>query len=324
LRERADNVNTILRQLQAVSISECPSLAAQSESATKDLQSTSMANDPPLPRKPVLVVDDDPSIHNLVRHALRSEPVNIVSCETAAEAFKRVRESSYDLILLDLGLPDIHGLEVLARLRQIRSDLRVIVITADDTPESLLRAIRENAYSYLRKPFNTAELADLVNRALTTESEPAIEVLSSKREWLELSIPCTRDAAERIEHFVRQLDADLTLDLVQSVAQAFRELLMNAVEWGGGLDPSRRVRICCIRTPRLLFYRIADPGPGFRFEGLSHSAMVNPGGPLASTLVREEKGLRPGGLGLAMVQAIADDVVYNEAQNEVVLVKYLA
>ncbi len=283
-----------------------------------------MATNSPASRKQLLVVDDDPSIHDLVGHSLRSQPVNIASCDTASEGFRRMKECSFDLVLLDLGLPDIHGLEVLAGLRKIGSDLRVIVITADDTPESLLRAIRENAYDYLRKPFTAIELADLVMRALTTKSEPAIEVLSAKREWLELSIPCTRDSAERIEHFVRQLDADLTLELIESVAQAFRELLMNAVEWGGGLDPSRRVRISCIRTRRLLFYRIADPGPGFRFEGLTHSAMVNPGGPLASTAVREEKGLRPGGLGLAMVQAIADDLVYNEAQNEVVLVKYLA
>jgi DNA-binding response OmpR family regulator len=283
-----------------------------------------MPTDSSEPRKQLLVIDDDPSIHDLVGHALRSQPVNIVSCGTAGDGFNRITASSYDLVLLDLGLPDIHGLEVLSRLRHIRSNLRVIVITADDTSESLLRAIRENAYDYLRKPFTAFELEDLVNRALSAESDPAIEVLSAKREWFELSIPCTRDSAERIDHFVRQLDADLNLDLMHSVAQAFRELLMNAVEWGGGLDPSRRVRISCIRTPRLLFYRIADPGPGFRFEGLSHSAMVNPGGPLASTAIREEKGLRPGGLGLAMVQAVADDLVYNEAQNEVVLVKYLA
>jgi DNA-binding response OmpR family regulator len=282
-----------------------------------------MATNSPAHRKQLLVVDDDPSIHDFVGHALRAQPLDIVFCETASEAFRRTKERTFDLILLDLGLPDVHGLEVLASLRQIRSDLRVIVITADDTSESLLRAIRENAYDYLRKPFNALDLAELVMRALTTESDPAIEVLSAKREWLELSIPCTRDSAERIEHFVRQLDTDLTLELAESVAQAFRELLMNAVEWGGGLDPSRRVRISCIRTPRLLFYRIADPGPGFRFEGLSHSAMVNPGGPVASTAVREKKGLRPGGLGLAMVKAIVDDLVYNEAQNEVVLVKYL-
>jgi DNA-binding response OmpR family regulator len=282
-----------------------------------------MATNSSEPRRQLLVIDDDPSIHDLVAHALRSQPVDIVSCGTAGDGFRQIKETSYDLILLDLGLPDIHGLEVLSRLRQIRSDLRVIVITADETPESLLRAIRENAYDYLRKPFTAFELADLVSRALDAESDPAIEVLSARREWLELSIPCTRDSAERIDHFVRQLDTDLNLELVHSVAQAFRELLMNAVEWGGGLDPTRRVRISCIRTPRLLFYRIADPGPGFRFQDLSHAAVVNPGGVLASSAVREEKGLRPGGLGLAMVQAIADDLVYNETQNEVVLVKYL-
>ena len=283
-----------------------------------------MATSSPAPRKQLLIVDDDPSVHDFVGHALRSLPVNIVSCETAGEGFRRIAECPFDLILLDLGLPDMHGLEVLARLQQIGSGSRVIVITADETPESLLRAIRENTYDYLRKPFTANDIADLVNRALAAKSDPAIEVVSAKREWLELSIPCTRDSAERIENFVRQLDADLGLELMEPVAQSFRELLMNAVEWGGGLDPSRRVRISCLRTPRMLFYRIADPGPGFRLEGLTHAAIVNPEGALGSSAVREAKGLRPGGLGMAMVQAMADDLVYNEARNEVVLVKYLA
>jgi DNA-binding response OmpR family regulator len=283
-----------------------------------------MASNLPMPPKQLLVVDDDPSIHDLVGLALRSQNVNIAHSETAADGFMRIAEAPFDLILLDLGLPDMHGWDVLAGLRKISSDLRVIVITADDTPENLLRAIRENAYNYLRKPFTLSDLEDLVARALSAKTDPAIEVLSAKREWLELSISCTRESAERIDHFVRQLDADLGLELMQPVAQAFRELLMNAVEWGGGLDPSRRVRISCIRTPRLLFYRIADPGPGFHFEGLTHSAMMNPGGPLASTAVREQKGLRPGGLGLSMVKVMADELVYNEKQNEVVLVKYLS
>jgi len=154
-------------------------------------------------------------------------------------------------------------------------------------------------------------------------AEPEIKVLSGKSEWLELSIPCTRDAAERIEHFVRQLGSDLDLEQLDEVALAFRELLMNAVEWGGGLDPQRRVRISCLRTPRMLFYRIADPGPGFKFEGLSHSAAANPDGVWGSAAVREAKGIRPGGLGVMMVRNIADDLIYNEQQNEVVLVKYL-
>jgi len=274
-------------------------------------------------QKQVLLIDDDPAIHDLVSYALRST-AQVVGCGTATEGLAALQAKPFDLLLLDLGLPDLHGLDVLARLRQAGTETRIVIITADDTPESLLRAIRQNTYEYLRKPFTMEQIAQLAERALTTASEPEIKVLSAKREWLELSIPCTRDAAERIEHFVRQLGSDLSLDLMESIALAFRELLMNAVEWGGGLDPQRRVRISCLRTPRMLFYRIADPGPGFKFEGLTHSAAANPDGVLASAAVREEKGIRPGGLGVLMVRAIADDLIYNEPQNEVVLVKYLS
>ena len=121
-----------------------------------------------------------------------------------------------------------------------------------------------------------------------------------------------------------QLDATLPDDVRESVGQAFRELVMNAVEWGGQLDPSRTVRIACLRTRRMLLYRIADPGEGFDINRLAHAAISNPDDdPLAHDRVREEMGLRPGGLGLVMTRAIVDDVIYNEKRNEVVLVKYL-
>ena len=119
-----------------------------------------MATGSPAPRKQLLVVDDDPSVHDFVGHALRSLPVDIVSCETAGEGLRRIAERPFDLILLDLGLPDISGLEVLARLRQMGSAFRVIVITADDTPESLLRAIRQNTYDYAGGVGGSTDRAD--------------------------------------------------------------------------------------------------------------------------------------------------------------------
>jgi anti-sigma regulatory factor (Ser/Thr protein kinase) len=99
---------------------------------------------------------------------------------------------------------------------------------------------------------------------------------------------------------------------------------MNAAEWGGRWDPKQKVRISYVRGERLLMYRIADPGPGFRFEGLKHAAISNPEeDPLAHMQAREQKGLRPGGLGLLMTRQMADELLYNEAQNEVIFVKYL-
>ena len=108
------------------------------------------------------------------------------------------------------------------------------------------------------------------------------------------------------------------------MGQAFHELLLNAVEWGGKLDPSRKVRISYLRAKRMLLYRIADPGPGFKFAELEHAAISHaPDQPTEHDAIRQQKGLRPGGFGLLLAKANVDDLLYNEAQNEVVFVKYL-
>jgi anti-sigma regulatory factor (Ser/Thr protein kinase) len=121
-----------------------------------------------------------------------------------------------------------------------------------------------------------------------------------------------------------QLDSDLPPETRESIGYAFRELLLNAVEWGGRLDPKRTVRIACLRTRRMLLYRIADPGPGFKMESLPHAAIgQSSDDPVAHMHVREAKGIRPGGFGLLMVRASVDELIYNEKRNEVVFVKYL-
>ena len=130
-----------------------------------------------------------------------------------------------------------------------------------------------------------------------------IEVVSARPEWLELMAPCSLAVAERVQGFVMQLETGLDQDVRESVAAAFRELLFNAVEWGGKLDPTRKVRISCLRTKRMLLYRIADPGEGFNIEALCHAAVCNPeDDPLRHAIVREEQGLRPGGLGIAITR----------------------
>ena len=74
----------------------------------------------------------------------------------------------------------------------------------------------------------------------------------------------------------------------------------------------------------MLLYRIADPGPGFNLAGLLHAATGQPeDDPTAHAIVREEKGLRPGGFGILTVRAKVDELLYNEKRNEVVFVKYL-
>jgi len=272
----------------------------------------------------ILVVDDDRTTREILRMQLRAAGHTVETAKDGATGLERVRKKNFDLVLLDVWMPGLDGLAVLSRLREEPSHPKVVVMTADDTSETLLKAVRENAFNYVTKPVEPKQLVELVRSALASKALRPIEVVSARPEWVELLVPCDREAAERIQEFMSRLDTDLPEDVRSSVGQAFRELLMNAIEWGGKLDPSQNVRISCLRARRMLLYRIADPGKGFSFEGLKHSALSNPPDqPMEHFIERERKGLRPGGFGLLMTRQTVDELLYNEAHNEVVFVKYL-
>ncbi len=272
----------------------------------------------------VLIVDDDQATRDGLRALLAGAGF---ACDTATDgpqAIDKMDAQPFPVVLLDVRLPGIGGLDVLARCTAKPAGSKIIVMTGVDVSDAALCALRGRAYDFLSKPIEPPRLVDAIRRALATSRDvPGIEVLSARPEWVELLVPCVREAVDRIQGFLQHIEADLPNDVREAVGLAFRELLLNGVEWGGGLDPSQKVRVACLRTRRMLLYRIADPGPGFSFEELSHAAIGNPSGAVTHDMTREERGLRPGGFGLVLIRAIADELIYNERQNEVVFVKYL-
>jgi CheY-like chemotaxis protein/anti-sigma regulatory factor (Ser/Thr protein kinase) len=273
----------------------------------------------------ILVVDDDRTTRHLLALQLRAAGYAVTVAADGRRALERVRRQRFDLVLLDVWMPGMDGLELLARLRDLPQHPRVVVMTADDASDTLLRAIRQHAYRFVAKPVEPEQLAEIVRSVLAAGPElRPIEVVSARPDWVELLVPCQRESAARIREFMAQLDSDLPEDVRARVGQAFGELLANAIEWGGKLDPTQTVRISYLRARRMLLYRIADPGQGFSFETLAHSALANPrDNPTEHMTVREEKGLRPGGFGLLMARQLVDELLYNEKQNEVVFIKYL-
>ena len=274
----------------------------------------------------ILIADDDRATLHLLAGVLENAGFTTVTAKDGLEAQERLKSGHFDLLLLDIWMPRMSGLDLLASLRKRKKSPKVVVMTSDDTPETLLKAVREQAYRYLHKPIDPQRLVETLHEVLAIKMDsPEIEVVSARPEWVELVVPCTREAATRIGEVMDHLDADLTAEVRESVSSAFRELLFNAVEWGGKLDPSRRVRIAYLRAGRLLLYRIADPGQGFELEKLEHAAVgQSSADPTAHVQVREDKGIRPGGFGLMMVRAQVDELLYNEKGNEVVFVKYLS
>ena len=272
----------------------------------------------------ILIVDDDRTLCHVLSELLTGAGHVVTQAEDGPEALRILASEPIDVLLLDIGLPSMNGLDVLARARAGANPPVTVVMTADDTSETLVQAVRRQAFRYVRKPVAPSVIVETIDDAIAAATAAAlpIEVVSAKPEWLEVLVPCSLAMADRIQSFVLQLD--LPEHLRESVGQAFRELLNNAVEWGGKLDPTRTVRISCVRAKRMLMYRIADPGEGFDIERLRHAAICNPDdNPLLHAIVRQEQGIRPGGLGLVITRSLVDELIFNEARNEVMFIKYL-
>jgi len=276
------------------------------------------------PRAHVLVADDDAATRDSIAETLRNEGFSVTTASDGKQALKLLAKSKFDVALLDVWMPRMNGLDVLKALRRKKAPPKVIAITSEGGTRAILQAISERACRCIAKPVDPQTLVGLVREALSRKSQPPrIQVISSKPGWVELRLPCTLEAAELIESVMASLEADLPTETRAAVNQAFHELLLNAIEWGGHLDPHRKVRVSYLRAKHMLLYRITDPGRGFRFANLGHAAIGHNGEPTEHQRIRRRKGLRPGGFGLVLASANADELIYNEAQNEVVFVKYL-
>jgi DNA-binding response OmpR family regulator len=276
-------------------------------------------------RQRILIVDDDPDVHQLLGVALQAPGRDVESAYDGISGLRCIEAAPYDLVMTDVNMPGLDGMTLLERIREVRPETRVVVMTVGSTPENIIRAIRERAFSYFSKPFTVGSVAEMVERALNSAHwADDIEVFSARPHWLSLRVRCKMETADRILQFLREMKTGLSAVEEENIAMAFREILLNAIEHGGGSDPSKRVYITYVRTKRALFYYVRDPGKGFSFEKLSHAAVTNPeGSPYDHVEVREQLGLRPGGFGILLTGQLVDELIYNEAGNEVLLVKYL-
>src|SRR5208282_5300434 len=112
--------------------------------------------------KSILVADDDRILRTFVGTLLKKNKYAVTTAADGQAALALLKKKNFDLVLLDLWMPRMNGFEVLALVRQQPRPPRVVVMTSDETPEAMLRAVREQAYQYLTKPVDPEALLDVV------------------------------------------------------------------------------------------------------------------------------------------------------------------
>jgi CheY-like chemotaxis protein/anti-sigma regulatory factor (Ser/Thr protein kinase) len=278
----------------------------------------------PLVVKDVLVVDADPEIRVLLSSILKPEVCAIHYVPDNKVALDWARAKAFDLIVTGERTSGRQDIELLGKIRCVRPHTRLIILTTESTPADVIAAMHKHAFSYFSKPFSMEALAEMIRSAVEEPCwDDGIEVVSATPDWIRLMARCDLKTADRLVQFLNEM-ADLPGPERNQVATAFREMLLNAIEHGAGLDPTKDVDIEYVRARRMVTCRITDPGPGFTLDEIPHAAIANPADdPIRHIAVREARGMRPGGFGVLMAQQLVDQVIYGQDGNEVMLVKYL-
>jgi two-component system KDP operon response regulator KdpE len=233
----------------------------------------------------VLLIDDEPAIAKALRPLLQGHGFSVAVAETGADGLVQLESFAPDLILLDLGLPDMNGVELTTELRR-RTDAPIIVLSVRDAERDKVAALDNGADDYLTKPFGFQELLARIRVALRRASNTG-SALSAQGGTLASSIPQRiqiGDVAldtERYEVTVRGTTTHLTpteFKLLELLMQHAGKLvthhtLLHRV-WGPeyvGESQLLRVYIGHLRAkieerPERPRYIVTEPGVGYRFR----------------------------------------------------------
>jgi len=302
----------------------------------------------------VLVVDDDVSTRRMLGLALERKGYEVRCAAGGEEALSHLRERAYDILLTDIHMPDMDGIDLCRDAREVRPGMGLVLMTGFQTEDSVLRAFRDGAAAYLRKPLELSALFRTlgqvgdalrdpasengaraldggVNLSVGPASEEVARVLQSPElveagvvfepdDWVSFEAPSHRAFVHRFANLSELLlTRGVDADTLEELRVAILELGSNAVEWGHEADARRPIRLSARILSGMIAIVVEDTGSGFRLGEV----------PDPTRDVREMQrartalGKRPGGYGIALVRAITDHLVYNERGNAVAMVKRL-
>src|ERR671915_2396835 len=124
-----------------------------------------------MPTGSILVADDDAAIRTVLNQALSRAGYEVRSTSNAATLWRWISQGDGDLVITDVVMPDENAFDLLPRIKRLRPDLPVIVMSAQNTFMTAIRASERGAYEYLPKPFDLKELIAIVGRALSEPKE---------------------------------------------------------------------------------------------------------------------------------------------------------
>jgi two-component system, OmpR family, KDP operon response regulator KdpE len=221
----------------------------------------------------VLIVDDEPQLRNLLKMTLQLEGYKVFEASTGAEGIESAAKNSPDLILLDLGLPDRSGHDILKHLRDWFSR-PIIIISAQHTLEDIIKALDNGANDYIGKPFQNEELLARIRAAIRNHSK---ERNVPKAQFAEVTIDFVTRTVKKNDHVIKLTATEYQLLCVflQNEGKVLTHRSLLTQVWGpGNQNDLQYIRVFMGNLRKKLeddpnkpVHFITESGVGYRYVG---------------------------------------------------------
>lgn len=226
----------------------------------------------------ILVIDDEAQIRKLLEITLQANGFQVLEASTAREGLVLAEKKQPDLVLLDLGLPDENGQQVLKKLRQWYTQ-PVIILSVQSAEEDIVKALDNGANDYLVKPFRSGELLARIRSSLRSY---ASETVSYDHPRSQLEIDLTLRLVKKNKELVKltATEFDLVALFVKNEGRVLTHQFLLRQVWGPGyIHQTQYLRVFIgqlrkkIETePNDPEYILTESGVGYRFAGSEHTA----------------------------------------------------
>ena len=203
----------------------------------------------------ILVVDDEEIVRSSLVDWLREDGYHAEAAENGFEALEKLKEKPWDIALVDLKMPKMDGLELMERMKKLKPDIQVIIITAYATVHTAVQAMKMGAYDYLVKPFNPEEISLLINRLI--ESQELVKEISYLRKELAKQyqfhdLISKSPKMQKIFEFARTVAKSNSNILILGESGTGKELLARAIHNESLRAAGPFVAVSCVALPETL------------------------------------------------------------------------
>jgi two-component system KDP operon response regulator KdpE len=220
----------------------------------------------------ILIIDDEPQIRRFLNIGLNAQGYDIIEADSAESGLKLAKEQSPQLIILDLGLPDIDGQQLLSKLRDFFHQA-IIILSVRNHEVDIVSALDSGANDYMVKPFNIQELLARIRGLLKIFNNPKPQVMRYKDEYVDINLDERKITTQNETHKLSRKEFELLSKLMNSAGRIVTQhQLLNEI-WGKThVEDTHYLRIFIARlrtklkdTPTTPRYIETEPGVGYKF-----------------------------------------------------------